>query len=559
MRDRPTIPWVLESRAHLLGAIAIGLALPLAALAVLVVHLVRLALHEEAQRRNLSSARLASAFVDEHFGGLARYVEAQAGRRTFRESVGAGDDGYLAGELQRVVEAHPWVDRAFLTDPAGVLRHGWPVVPEVVGRDFSFRDWYAGVSHLGRTYVSEIYRRAAPPRVELVGVATPVRSGAGEVLGYLVLQETVRSIASELGRTPQGGGSIAIFDQRGRLASPTQEGEEEDSPVLSADPIGLELRSGSEGVREGNCPLTGEPSVLGWSPVPALGWCVLARQPHREVEAPIRRVAAVIAVVSALCLAAMAGLGLVFLDSLRRHHAALVDLEATRATLTGLLMHDLRNPLTPIFAHVSMLRKKAAEAPGVATAVHGIQRAAEALLKMINNLLDVVRIEDDRMPIRIESRDVGPIVRSVAEDYRASAENSGLTLAIEGPAGPTEAPIDESLLRRVVENLVTNAVKHTRRGGRVEIRWGAEQESVRIQVVDSGEGIPPELLPRLFQKYGRIEASQLGTPHDTGLGLVFCRMAVELHGGKIDVASRPGEGSVFTIRLPARPATAPAA
>jgi signal transduction histidine kinase len=174
---------------------------------------------------------------------------------------------------------------------------------------------------------------------------------------------------------------------------------------------------------------------------------------------------------------------------------------------------------------------------------------------MINGIIDVMRMEDGVMPVALSHADLGGIIRDAIAQYQGAAAKRGLSIGYAGPERMILST-DASILRRVLDNLIVNALKHTPAGGTVRIlaRFDAPAEAVAIQVADSGEGIDAGKLDVLFEKYGRIANQAMGSGHDTGLGLHFCRMAVELIGGRIAVASSLGQGTIFTITLPAPPA-----
>jgi signal transduction histidine kinase len=236
-------------------------------------------------------------------------------------------------------------------------------------------------------------------------------------------------------------------------------------------------------------------------------------------------------------------------DFLRRQNQALLALEEAKNLLIGMVVHDLRNPLT---AAIALIEVAHADLPpsltqlqtDLANALFSCRR----MLAMITVLLDTTRMEDGKMPITKGSHDLAHLVRSKTEEYGAAARGRGLRLVSKTPERPVEAHIDANLVGRVVENLITNALKHTQHGGEVavELEAPAGATSLRLKIRDNGEGIAAEHLPLLFEKYGRVAGQTQGT----GFGLVFCRMAVELHGGSIAVESRLGEGTLFSIELP---------
>ena len=172
------VPWVLRSGLHLCLALVAGIAVPFGAFASAALISARDALESQAKRENLVAARLGAEAVEARLEGLARYVESFAGRGELAQAVGRGSDGAVRAQLRALVEGSPDVGRAFLTDPAGILRYDWPPDPAVLGQSFAFRDWFAGVTASGGTYVSEIYERAATPKELVIAVGAPLRPGS---------------------------------------------------------------------------------------------------------------------------------------------------------------------------------------------------------------------------------------------------------------------------------------------------------------------------------------------------------------------------------------------
>jgi len=179
-------------------------------------------------------------------------------------------------------------------------------------------------------------------------------------------------------------------------------------------------------------------------------------------------------------------------------------------------------------------------------------RGGDTLLGMINDLLDISKMEDGSMRLELETVNVSAVVQEVAEQMTPLARESQLDLSVE--------PIDESLtvsadaekLRRTLTNLLGNAVKFTGAGGRVTVGAAATDAGmVRFFVRDAGEGIPAEAQERIFEKFGQVETRRAGRKMSTGLGLTFCKMVVESHGGRIWVESELGKGSTFLFELPA--------
>lgn len=239
---------------------------------------------------------------------------------------------------------------------------------------------------------------------------------------------------------------------------------------------------------------------------------------------------------------------------LSQRNAEMKDLQQSKDLLTSMVIHDLRNPLTAALGNLDLAVAQVQKAGQVPSKyLTAASESTLALLEMVNSIVDIMRMEDRQMPTRRELVDIDGLIAGRLEQYRGAATANGITLQRDdaGPVG--RSTTDSALLGRVIDNLVVNAIKHTRQGGTVTLRaFRMPDDGLIVAVADTGEGIPPEAIDRLFQKYGRVEGQSLGRRYDSGLGLVFCRMATELLGGTISVASEVGKGTTFTMVFPVR-------
>ena len=235
----------------------------------------------------------------------------------------------------------------------------------------------------------------------------------------------------------------------------------------------------------------------------------------------------------------------------------LVRLEEFKENLMRMVVHDLKNPLAGIMGNLQLLQMKGVggDPAHLLEIVGRTEESAKSLMGMILNILDVARIEEGKLVL--QPRPVSPpgAVDACLRQVAGWAARSNVKL-VPVHAGPLpELAADPDLLARILGNLVNNAMKHTPAGGSIEVGAAREGDSVRFWVRDSGEGIASDLLPRIFDKFvvGSAEGRGSRGPYDTGLGLTFCKMAVEAHGGRIRVESESGRGSTFSFALPLAP------
>jgi signal transduction histidine kinase len=228
------------------------------------------------------------------------------------------------------------------------------------------------------------------------------------------------------------------------------------------------------------------------------------------------------------------------------------DLERAKADLTNMIVHDLKGPLGGILTVAQLaLRKREGLSDAHAERFAHIQRSARDLMRMIENILEIDQMEEGRLTLRAEPVDLALLLRECANDFRAAAEVAGQTIELEVGEDLSAVVTDRWLLRRVLNNLVVNAIRHSGASGAMVLETAQENGVVAVRVRDIGRGMTVEEQAALFSR-ARPPAtdSRQRSPEDTGLGLVFCKMAVEVMSGTITVDSTPGAGTVFTITLP---------
>ena len=171
---------------------------------------------------------------------------------------------------------------------------------------------------------------------------------------------------------------------------------------------------------------------------------------------------------------------------------------------------------------------------------------------MINDLLDISKMESGTLTLELGQVDLRHTVEEAANTVKGLAREKELELVVEVEVELPEIEADPDKLRRTVVNLLGNAVKFTPSGGRVSV--GAknvpDRDAVLLYTSDTGEGIPEEYREKIFEKFGQVETRKSGRKMSTGLGLTFCKMVAEAHGGRIWVESEPGKGSTFYVELP---------
>ena len=234
------------------------------------------------------------------------------------------------------------------------------------------------------------------------------------------------------------------------------------------------------------------------------------------------------------------------LDSFER----LRTLERLRDELVQMVVHDMRTPLAALMALLELVQTYASGKLGKEAAedLRYAVQAAASVNRMADDVLDVSRLEEGKLPVERTRNDVVWMCREVST--RLSALDRRRTIVVEA-ANEIEVPCDRDLVRRVLENLVSNAIRHTPARGQIRIHVARDEAWVRVSVHDEGDGVPPEARSRIFEKFGTAEVRSDRIYHSVGLGLTFCRLAVEAHGGRIGVDSAEPTGSIFWFELPA--------
>ena len=554
--DTPRVPWFLRSAARLFFTLLVVLALPLGGFTAAVVFDARRTLESQAVQQNAVAARLGAEVIRAHFEGLMGYSESYARRLGLHEMMRNDDQAGVRRQLHEYVEHNQLIERVFIADRDGVERYDWPADPGVIGKSFAFRDWYLGASRSGKSYVSEIYLRAASPRRYVVSIATPIYGPNAGVLGYLVAQHTITVLAQLLASIKPGeAGRVTIGDQHGHQAL-EDEWRDWDPTELPENPRIHNMLADQSGSFRSVDPLTGAESFSSFATVPSIGWIVIATQPGATVYAPARALERAIATLSVLCLLGMLALGFVCMNLLRRHHLALLRLQGLKQDLSGMILHDLRNPLASTILSLDLV---SARSSGLVEAARAdLARAslsARRLMQLTNTLLDVMRMDDGAIELEFARHDLALLARTKVDEFRPLAQAASVHIEAALPALPLEARVDASLFGRVLDNLIANAIKHTPPGGKIDLRLhsSAPDGPIVLEVADTGEGIAADEIGRLFQKYARAHGQRHGRPYDAGLGLVFCRMAIELHSGTITAESELGRGSTFRVVLPRSP------
>lgn len=228
----------------------------------------------------------------------------------------------------------------------------------------------------------------------------------------------------------------------------------------------------------------------------------------------------------------------------------LEKLELLRDSLVHMIVHDLRSPLAGIRAYLDLMKMdgEGKLEPEMAESIDEARKVAVDMTEMVSDLLDVSRLEAGRMPLELSQIDLGALATEVAAMVGQASHR--VSVRVEASAEQARIIGDASVIRRVITNLVGNAVKFSPTASQIVLLVQGNGTEAKVSVKDRGPGIAPEFHEKIFEKFGQVEAARQGTKHSSGLGLTFCKFAVEAHGGRIGLESVVGRGSTFWFSLP---------
>jgi two-component system phosphate regulon sensor histidine kinase PhoR len=227
----------------------------------------------------------------------------------------------------------------------------------------------------------------------------------------------------------------------------------------------------------------------------------------------------------------------------------LKELDQMKTEFVSTVSHDLRSPLTSMTGYVHMLSTVGPLNEKQQEFVARIVRGADHMAELINDLLDIGKIEAG-LEMALTACDLGAMTQEMIEQLKGQAVGKSHKLVYHGPAQPAMVLGDKLRLRQVINNLISNAIKYTPAGGEIGASVQVKDSLALLSVEDNGIGIPPADLPYIFDKFYRVEAQETADIQGTGLGLAICKSVVEKHGGRIWAESERGKGSIFRVALP---------
>jgi two-component system, sensor histidine kinase and response regulator len=239
-------------------------------------------------------------------------------------------------------------------------------------------------------------------------------------------------------------------------------------------------------------------------------------------------------------------------DKVEKSYREIKALDELKDSLTSFIIHDLRTPLSGISGYLDLLSISNNLQKQDLADVDMAQQNVKMMISMISNLLDMAKMENNEMEINTEDCELQEIVSSAIRAIAPMINEKAIHLFDKTNGKNVRVKVQRDLIERVVQNLLSNAIHYSPEEGNILIESELDEKSkfVVISVTDNGSGVPKEYQQKIFDKFTTVETREKRMYGSTGLGLAFCKLAVELHGGKIWVEDRNGRGSIFRFTLP---------
>jgi len=273
------------------------------------------------------------------------------------------------------------------------------------------------------------------------------------------------------------------------------------------------------------------------------GWLVAGLSPRLTLDGEYERFLALVAIQVGNSIA-----GARAFEEERLRVEQLAELDRAKTTFFANISHELRTPLTLIASPIDELLATEGD-PARQRLLQLTRRNAQRLQKLVNSLLEFARIEAGRVQATFEPVDLAVLTRDLASSFRSAIEQAGLDYRVECPALPQPVYVDRDMWEKIVLNLLSNAFKFTFDGA-ITLRLATAGHGVELEVADTGIGVPAAEMPRLFERFHRIEGVSGRTQEGSGIGLALVQELVRMHGGEVAASSEPGVGTRFTVQLP---------
>lgn len=514
-----------------------------------------------------SVASLSSTILKERFDRVQELTVSLSTRVAFSTHVREKRWEQAISILHDVPRNFPFVDRIFLADTLGTLMADYPALPNVRSVNFAFRDWYKGVHEHWQPYLSEVYKRSAPPMKNVVAISCPIRAPqGGPVTGILVLQLTLETLLDWIKTVPVGPNEILyVVDHKGNIAAHPRQDLQGEILNRANHPVVQSVLRGEQEVRVLRDPDSGQSLLSAYAPVAGYGWGVIVEEPEESAfasqYASLRSIGLMYIAVLAFAFVCAWLIVRVFIEN-QRAKAQIVllnvnlqrraqELESANKELEAFsysVSHDLRAPLRHIDGFTRILEEQiSATASEEQNRLLGIiSSSAKKLGLLIDELLIFSRMA--RAEMKQELVPMNRLIREVLDLSKNEIQHRGVSVTVD------EVPAvsgDETMLRQVWINLISNALKYTGKtpNPQIHIRYTLENGEHVFCVQDNGAGFDMRYVDKLFGVFQRLHV--VDEFEGTGIGLAHVKRIITRHHGRVWAKGVVGQGAEFCFSLPA--------
>ena len=507
-------------------------------------------------------ANLVSGVFQQQFSDAEKFLMSYATRPALVEAMKRGDMAHVSDVLKQVHGLAP--EFAFVGAYAtnGALRAMYPTDTNAGGNFQSF-DWYKGVSRTWEPYISEVFTASARPKSQMVAVAVPIKDERGRAIGILMAPFSIETIrAWDRYLTASSTNFIEIVDRRG---NPVIQRASQTAAESNFEPVRRVL-AGQTG--KGSFWQAGDEVLAGYHPIKASGGGVIIAVPMNDVRAAIWKFERPIVGLGLIFALVAIGFGTISAGLSKRlrqnekeleqknHELDLRNREVERANemksqFLAKMSHELRTPLNAILGFSQLLAEGTAGNLNDKQTkwVEHVRKSGKHLLQLINDILDLAKIEAGRVDLVIESFVANAAIPEVISNIRPLAMSKHIRLVLNCDPHLT-IKADRLRFKQILYNLLSNAIKFTPDGGEVRIEASSNNGNAQFVVADTGIGIHRDHLSLIFDEFRQVGTDSKQSQEGTGLGLAITKRLVDQQGGNIEVESELGVGTRFIVNLP---------
>ncbi|MBV8208304.1 MAG: sensor histidine kinase [Acidobacteria bacterium] len=553
--------------------LAVTVALTVLPLGVFVAAAHDLFVREVTARTVAASAQQGRVFglvIEQHLTQQRRFVESIALRPDVVSNWASSDYARLTATLDQLRSLHPDFFGFGVCDVRGVLRVSSPPpqAPAYLGQDLTSRPWYAPVAAAWRPYVSPVFNSVRAGKPLVVAIAVPIFV-AGKPSAILVAAQTLDEVAHPVYSllSPENYANVTFVDQQHQVFGAQRGSAHID--LMSFDPAALSAlmndRPGTGRVLQ----IGGKEHIAEYSPIASLGWGVLIQAPSSLIGPAVWSLEKNVAVLAVMILLLATGGGALVAYLFKRwrdreqvyfaqiegqnrelelRNRTIENANQLKTRFLATVSHELRTPLNAVLGFATLLTEEPALPPKPQRWAAHIREGGRHLLQLVNDLLDISKMEAGRLELNPEVFSVEAIVPQVTATLGPMLQARNIRLRVEVQPGLT-LRADQTRFRQILYNLLSNAVKFTPMGGDVGVKALRQGDALLMEVRDTGIGIRPEDQEAIFEEFSQRSISETSSP-GTGLGLAITRRLVEQHGGHLWVNSAVGQGSCFSFTIP---------